>query len=203
MIACPRCGKFYSRMGIGTHIWRTHTRIGKKHKPTPIGTKPWNTGLTKEEHPAIGVYSKKVGKSLAGRKKQSTKTSTRKKISKSMKKAHSEGRAWNIGYNRHRGKQSYAEEFFEKAINREFLDKNYVCELQFFRYRFDFAWPDKMKVIEIDGKQHYRNKAIAAKDKVRDKLSKEHGWDVLRIKFSQMHKNPQKYITIAKAFIDG
>lgn len=189
-------------MGISTHIWRTHTRNGKQHKSTPVGTKPWNTGLTKEEHPAIGIYSSKNAVLFAGRKKTPTKSATRKKISKSMKKAHAEGRAWNIGYNRQQGKQSYAEAFFERVIEREFVDKNYVCELQFFRYRFDFAWPHKMKVIEIDGKQHYRDKSIAAKDKVRDALSKEHGWEVLRIKFSQMYRNPQKYSIIAKNFID-
>ena len=49
---CPHCGKEYSKMGIGLHIWRNHTEEGKKFDPNKgfkAGTrKGWNKGLTKE-----------------------------------------------------------------------------------------------------------------------------------------------------------
>ena len=81
---------------------------------------------------------------------------TKKKISESMKKAHKEGRAWNIGKSRWNNKHSYPEEFFIQVINNEFEDKNYVCEYPLEIYSLDFAWIEKKKCIEIDGDQHQR-----------------------------------------------
>ena len=49
----------------------------------------------------------------------------KKSISISMKKAHSEKRAWNIGKSRWNNKPSWPEQFFMKVIENEFLDKNY------------------------------------------------------------------------------
>lgn len=204
MVICPYCGQQYCRQGISTHIWRAHTAVGKKHKPTPVGTKPWNTGLKKGEHPAIEVYAKKAGltlsKSMKG-KKLSAKT--KRKVSRSMKKAHAEGRAWNIGKHRWRNAQSYPEKFFTNYVLSEFKDVNFTPEYQFMCYRFDFAWPHKMKEIEIDGGQHYRTAKAIAHDKRRDTLAKAAGWQVLRIKWSDLKQNPGKYGKIAKEFIDG
>lgn len=49
---CPHCGKEYSKMGIGTHIWRNHTEKGKEFNPNKgfqDGTRTtWNKGLTAE-----------------------------------------------------------------------------------------------------------------------------------------------------------
>lgn len=49
---CPHCGKEYSKMGIGSHVWRNHTEEGKKfdsNKGYKDGTRvAWNKGLTKE-----------------------------------------------------------------------------------------------------------------------------------------------------------
>lgn len=49
---CPHCGKEYSKMGIGSHIWRSHSEKGKKFDPNKgyyDGTRVvWNKGLTKE-----------------------------------------------------------------------------------------------------------------------------------------------------------
>ena len=51
MFKCKHCEKTYSKHGIGTHIWRKHTKTGKKFDPNKgyvIGTrKIWNKGLTK------------------------------------------------------------------------------------------------------------------------------------------------------------
>jgi hypothetical protein len=49
---CPHCDKLFSKNGIGSHIWKSHTEDGLNHKPFReyiIGSKKiWNTGLTKE-----------------------------------------------------------------------------------------------------------------------------------------------------------
>lgn len=45
--SCPYCKKEYSKKGICSHIWRSHTEKGTYHKPfkNKIG---WNRGLTKD-----------------------------------------------------------------------------------------------------------------------------------------------------------
>ena len=48
---------------------------------------------------------------------------TRNSISKSMKKAHAEGRAHNIGESRWNNEPSYPEQWFMKVIENEFIDK--------------------------------------------------------------------------------
>lgn len=49
---CPHCGKEYSKMGIGNHIWRNHTEKGKEFDPNKgfqDGSRTaWNKGLTAE-----------------------------------------------------------------------------------------------------------------------------------------------------------
>lgn len=52
--------------------------------------------------------------------------SRKKRISESMKKAHEEGRAWNIGKSRWNNEPSYPEKFFMKVIENEFQDKGYI-----------------------------------------------------------------------------
>ena len=62
---CLICGKKYSKMGINTHIWRSHFE-GQSHKPAPI--KPWNKGLTKDTSISIKraaeAYSQKCKNGL-------------------------------------------------------------------------------------------------------------------------------------------
>jgi hypothetical protein len=41
-VKCPHCDKEFSKMGLSTHIWRTHGK-GQNHKPTANKT-PWNKG---------------------------------------------------------------------------------------------------------------------------------------------------------------
>ena len=56
---CPICNKEYSKMGIGTHIWRKHCKSSKNYvshcndgykNGTRVG---WNKGLTKENDSRI------------------------------------------------------------------------------------------------------------------------------------------------------
>jgi len=122
-------------------------------------------------------------------------------ISESMKKAHDEGRAWNIGKSRWNNKPSYPEEFFIKVIENEFTDKNYVREYSIGKFALDFAWIHKKLCIEIDGEQHQRFQEYRERDERKDKFLKDSGWKVLRIEWQKMYKDPKHWIQIAKDFV--
>lgn len=126
----------------------------------------------------------------------------KKKTSDSMKKAHTEGRAWNIGKSRWNNEPSYPESFMMKVIENEFEDKNYVREFSVSIYSLDFAWIEKKKVIEIDGAQHERFQEYKDRDERKDSLLKDLGWQVLRIKWKDLYHDPKAWILKAKEFIE-
>lgn len=128
---------------------------------------------------------------------------TKEKLSKSMQKAHKEGRAWNIGKSRWNNKMSYPEEFFAKVIKNEFIDQNYIHEYPFGIYSLDFAWVDKKKCVEIDGDQHQRFQEYIERDKRKDEYIKDQKWQVLRITWKDMFHDTKKWIKLAKDFIDN
>jgi very-short-patch-repair endonuclease len=128
---------------------------------------------------------------------------TKNKLSEAMKKAHSEGRAWNIGKSRWNNEPSYPEKFFKEVISNEFTDKNYETELPFHRFSLDFAWVHKKRVIEIDGSQHERFEEYKKRDERKDQLLKEDGWEVLRIKWKDIFHDTKTWIKHAKDFIDN
>lgn len=126
---------------------------------------------------------------------------TRKKISESLKRAFSENRAhgW-ANTKQNKNGMSYPELWFEKFLKNENLDQNYVYNMQFWKYKLDFAWPDKRLCIEIDGNQHlYEDRAKS--DREKDELLKEHGWKVLRLTWSFICANTQAAIQIIKEFL--
>jgi len=127
--------------------------------------------------------------------------SVKQKISNSMKQAHADGRAWNIGKSRWKNKKSWPEQFFMQVIENEFNDKNYTCEHPVGIYAIDFAWVEKKLAIEIDGEQHQRFASYKERDERKDKVLADDGWKVLRIIWKDMYKDTKKYISIAKEFI--
>lgn len=127
---------------------------------------------------------------------------TRKKISNTMKKAHKEGRAWNIGKSRWNNEASYPEKFFMKVIENNFDDKDYKREYPVNIYSIDFAWVNKKLAIEIDGCQHEKPQ-YKERDARKDKTLSENGWLVLRIKWKEVSIEPQKWINIANDFINN
>lgn len=150
------------------------------------------------------LHSEEVRKVLSEKSKANNpmkKKEHRKKLSEAMKKAHSEGRAHNIGMSRWNNKPSWPETFFMKVIENEFADKDYQREYPFSKYSLDFVWLEKRKVIEIDGDQHERFEEQKERDKRKDLLLKEEGIEILRIKWKEMHQNPKKWIKIAYDFI--
>ena len=88
-----------------------------------------------------------------------------------------------------------------RVIDNEFDDKNYVREHPVGIYSIDFAWPHKMKAIEIDGNQHQRFKEYRERDARKDIRFKEAGWEVLRIVWKDLFHDPSRYIAMAKNFL--
>jgi very-short-patch-repair endonuclease len=128
---------------------------------------------------------------------------TKKKISESMKKAHKEGRAWNIGKSRWNNEPSYPEKFWMRVIKNEFDDKSFKREFPCGVYSIDFAWPHKMLAIEIDGEQHQRFQENRKRDERKDGYLEKTGWKLLRIDWKECCADPHQWINIAKSFIDN
>jgi very-short-patch-repair endonuclease len=47
----------------------------------------------------------------------------------------------------------------------------------------DFCWPEKRKIVYLDGKQVHTKDKVAAKDEEIDDLLELQGWEVLRIPY--------------------
>lgn len=121
---------------------------------------------------------------------------TRKKVSEAMKKAHAEGRAGSFP-SRKDNAMSYPEKWFVGVAEREGIT-GYVRELKFHRFFLDFAWPEKKFCIEIDGDQHQRFEDRKRNDLEKDRLLKEEGWTELRVSWSWVCKNAQRFIDAVK-----
>ena len=150
-------------------------------------------------NPKYNDTIKKITLSSIGRE---VTNETREKVSKGMKKAHIEGRAWNIGKSRWNNEPSYPEKFFMKVIENEFNDKKYQREFNVGIYSIDFAWIDKKIAIEIDGQQHERFEEYKLRDERKDQFLIESGWKVLRLKWKDFYNDPKIYIRKAKEFIE-
>ena len=207
MYTCDKCNKnFNSKYALMGHL-ASHTRIRKIKEKHPHICK--YCGLEFSSGPAVGGHSTyckmnpaaKSNKLLARRTNTKHSEKTKKLISEKMILAHKEGRAWNIGMSRWNNESSYPEKFFMKIVENDFEDKNYIKEFPMGRYSLDFAWVDKKKVIEIDGKQH-EDPLIKERDNRKDTFLKEHGWSVLRIKWKEMFHDTQNEIEKCKTFIN-
>ncbi len=125
---------------------------------------------------------------------------TKEKISQKMKIAHSEGRhkGWANTRKNVNG-MSYPELWFSSVIKNNFNDKDFEYNLPVGHYKLDFAWPKKMRYIEIDGKQHELQKDY---DKKRDDWLKSNGWTCLRLSWSFIQTEKENAIKMMKSFID-
>lgn len=161
----------------------------------------WNKGLTNDSDVRVKNNSDRIGLALKGKPGHIPSDKTRKQVSESMKNAHKEGRAHNIGSSRWNNEPSYPEKFFMGVIENEFSDKNYVREFPFNRFSLDFAWVSKKICIEIDGEQHYRFEDYQERDRRKDAELVDAGWKVLRIRWKEMFDNPKYWIEVAKIFV--
>lgn len=187
-----RCGlTFFCRNDLKEH---QRNCVDCKHlkKTNNQFTKAEELGLEKPK--VLELTRKKLA--LAGSKRRATEE-TKKKISASMKKAHAEGRAHNIGECRWNNEPSYPEKWFIKVLKNEFgfeKDKDYKMEFSFHRFSLDFAWPNEKICIEIDGEQHGRFQEQKKRDIEKDKLLKEEGWTELRKPWKEIFNNPKTFI---------
>lgn len=112
------------------------------------------------------------------------------------------GYNWSFAHSKsNREAKSYPEEFFSTVIANEFDDKAYLFNMPFHRFSLDFAWPEKKKVIEIDGEQHYTDKAQFTRDRQKDLLLQQEGWTLLRIRWREFYREPKPAILQANIFI--
>lgn len=119
-----------------------------------------------------------------------------------MLKRRNNGYNWTFAHSKdNKTKMSYPETFWSKVIENKFDDKNYEFNYPFNKFSLDFAWIHKKKVIEIDGEQHYNQIDQIERDKRKDSLLKDQGWELLRIRWKNICQDPKYWIMIANEFI--
>lgn len=199
---CPYCNKEFEKK----NAWCSHKgkcKLNPNYSKQKTGG-GWNKGkhlsdeyklkIKEGVRRAIEAGKKYDGSAWVGRKHTEEQ---KQKISASMKKAHKEGRAHNIGECRWNNEPSYPEQWFMKVLKNEFgleKDKDYQTEFPFHRFSLDFAWPDRKICIEIDGEQHQRFQEQKQRDIEKDKLLKEEGWKELRKDWQEIFQNPKSFI---------
>lgn len=200
-VYCITCQKLCkNERSLKSHFWKAHTDNGKNHKPK-IGIQFTDDQKLKISKALKGSIPWTRGKPGTFKGKTHSEE-TKRKLSLEMIKAHKEGRAHNIGSSRWNNEPSYPEKWFMKVIENEFEDKNYQYEKPFHRFSLDFVWEHKKKVIEIDGEQHERFEEQKRRDKEKDKLLLEEGYELLRLRWKDVFHHTKKNIKIAKEFID-
>ena len=114
---------------------------------------------------------------------------SKKKTSETMKRKITEG-SIIVPYKRnHSSKVSYPEKYFMEVFKDLPVKYNYQVGL----YQLDFAIPEKMVYIEIDGEQHFCDKRIVEHDKERTQKLESLGWNCLkRVRWSDYKKLNQE-----------
>jgi len=223
MFKCDICGRdFNSKHSLGGHM-SSHNRgekysklretiSSKKRKERSLGPHDCKfCGKNFKSGPSLGAhtvscksnpnYFELLDKRNSSKKGRALSDSHKIAISESMKSAHNEGRAWNIGRSRWNNTPSYPEEFFMQVIENEFSDKKYTREYAIGVYSIDFAWVHKKIAIEIDGDQHQRFQEYLERDQRKDSYLISNGWKILRIPWKDLYNSPKEYIKIAATFV--
>jgi very-short-patch-repair endonuclease len=214
MFICRHCGEAKKN----ANSLRNHERLCKFNPNKQASYVDLNQDKLAERRKVLG-YTNAASKAKALGKEFTVSEETKRKISEAntgrtcseetkrknsefMKKAHAEGRAWNIGNSRWKNQPSWPEQFFMQVIENEFVDKNYTCEYPLGIYSIDFAWVEKKLAIEIDGEQHQRFKEYRERDERKNRCLSENGWRVLRISWKDMFNDTKTWIEKAKTFIE-
>lgn len=211
---CKFCGKECKN----ENSQRNHERLCKENpnkKTSPFVKwnathNAWNKGLTEETDDRVKQSRNtwrenlSLGKFKPVHQDKHLSKDHKQAISNSMKLAHKEGRAHNIGESRWNNEHSYPEKWLIKVLENEFGMKehiDYKTEMSFGRFALDFAWPDRKLCIEIDGKQHQTDEIQKIRDNNKDKLLNENGWNELRIPWSDCCNNTKIWIEKIKLFL--
>lgn len=201
---CPFCNRqFETKNALCSHKGKCKENplyVPKSRKPRVL-SEEHKLRIKEGVRRAIEAGKKYDGSAWVGRKHTEEQ---KQKISASMKKAHEEGRAHNIGECRWNNEPSYPEQWFMKVLKNEFgleKDKDYKMEFSFHKYSLDFAWPDKKLCIEIDGEQHEKFQEQKLRDLEKDKLLKEEGWLEIRKSWKEIFNNSKTFIEEVKIFL--
>ncbi len=92
----------------------------------------------------------------------------------------------------HSSKESYPEKRFRRILESIGLG-GWIQHYQHSIYQYDFAFPIIKLDVEIDGNTH-RLQSVIDKDTIRDKFSRDNGWEVLRFTASEFHADASKCI---------
>lgn len=207
-LVCRHCGKPCKN----DNSLRNHERLCpsnslRNYISHTLGKPAWSRGLTKYTDSRLNKMANTqkanirngvvtpyfLGKKLTKEHREA--------ISKSMKLAHQEKRAHNIGESRWNTEHSWPEKWFISVLKNELNmveSVDYKTEMPYDKYSLDFAWPEKKLCIEIDGEQHDRFEEYKKRDLLKDELLTKNGWQVVRIKWKDCYANPKQYIEKVK-----
>lgn len=96
---------------------------------------------------------------------------------------------------RTKGKMSYLEQwFFDEVITKHDLLTKFdiINEYPEYPYFIDFAFLNIRIAVEIDGKQHFRNKKNQDRDVKKQKVLADKGWKIYRIRFDALNEDTIK-----------
>ena len=151
----------------------------------------WNKGLTKETDERVnkGANTLKNGYSsgkLQHPNKGKHETEEQKQKISASRKKYLEENPDKVPYLlNHSSKISFPEQYFIEVFKNENIPFNYHKQIGI--YQLDF-YDDELKLyIEIDGEQHFQQKAIE-RDLNRDKYLESLGWKGMRIRWSAFKK---------------
>ena len=187
---CNFCNNIYHLKGIHTHIWRSHTEIGKKFISTPKGTiVAWNKGLTKENNESLKKMGESISKTTKGKPGKPLSESHKKKLSESLKNRYIENP--ELHPNRrlagNRKKWTYPEKIVGNWFDSNKIKFEYNKKID--RFYPDFTI-DKL-IIEIDGEQFHKNKDY---DENRDQILSGLGYTIIRINSKERIEEKLKQI---------
>lgn len=165
---CPKCNKLVGSTAFTRHIkscsgekislekdehGRTQKWYDSMHKRKGHGTNQFVKAREKGlSDPIVSEETrKKIGKIFKGKPLSDL---HKKKISEKQKENFKSGKLKDIGYCIHFGIPSKNEQIFIEIIDELIIDKNYIKELQFFKYKLDFSWKHRKICIEIDSPLH-------------------------------------------------
>lgn len=177
---CKTCNKQFSNNGIGTHIWKVHTELGRNHKPTPVGSVAWNKGLTSKDNPKLrngGIAFSLKYKGTKGRKHTEQSKKNMSEARKKMLLLHPENHPNRLLAN-NRKKMTYPERVAFDYLNK--INVDFENQKKIGRFFVDFCI-GKI-VIEIDGERWHSSPEQVRKDFERDNIITSLGFSIYRIK---------------------
>jgi very-short-patch-repair endonuclease len=66
-----------------------------------------------------------------------------------------------------------------------------VQEHRYYRFRFDFAWPNEKLFVELQSWKWHKTRLQLERDRWKSNIAQSHGWTVFQFSSSLLRKNPQ------------